>query len=266
MNGAGGVVIRRAIEVLGGRGLDVIAEMGRIAVFGGRILVTLVRPPVRFRRIVMEIYDCGVLSLAIVCTSGIAVGMVLALQGYNTLARFGAAENLGAVVGLSLIRELGPVLTGLLVTGRAGSAMAAEIGMMVATEQIDGIRTLAVDPLHFVVVPKAIAMSLVMPLLSCLFIVFAVFGGWLVGVEFLGLDGGVYLSSLEYSVDFREDVQGSLLKALVFGMLIALIATYRGFASARSAAGVSAATTSTVVRASVCIVIADYAITALWGI
>jgi phospholipid/cholesterol/gamma-HCH transport system permease protein len=278
MNGAGGVVIRRAIEVLGGRGLDVIAEMGRIAVFGGRILVTLVRPPVRFRRIVMEIYDCGVLSLAIVCTSGIAVGMVLALQGYNTLARFGAAENLGAVVGLSLIRELGPVLTGLLVTGRAGSAMAAEIGMMVATEQIDGIRTLAVDPLHFVVVPKAIAMSLVMPLLSCLFIVlvmpllsclfivFAIFGGWLVGVELLGLDGGVYLSSLEYSVDFREDVQVSLLKALVFGMLIALIATHRGFASARSAAGVSAATTSTVVRASVCIVIADYAITALWGI
>jgi phospholipid/cholesterol/gamma-HCH transport system permease protein len=144
--------------------------------------------------------------------------------------------------------------------------MAAEIGMMVATEQIDGIRTLAVDPLHFVVVPKAIAMSLVMPLLSCLFIVFAIFGGWLVGVELLGLDGGVYLSSLEYSVDFREDVQVSLLKALVFGMLIALIATHRGFASARSAAGVSAATTSTVVRASVCIVIADYAITALWGI
>jgi phospholipid/cholesterol/gamma-HCH transport system permease protein len=260
------VVIRRAVEVLGARSLDVIAEMGRIALFGGRILVTLVSAPLRIRRIAMEIYDCGVLSLAIVCISGSAVGMVLALQGYNTLARFGATENLGAVVGLTLIRELGPVLTGLLVTGRAGSAMAAEIGAMVATEQIDGIRTLAVDPVHFVVVPKAVAMTLVMPLLSCLFIVCAVLGGWLVGVEFLGLDAGVYLSSLESSVDFSEDVQGSLVKALVFGMLVALIATHRGFNSARSAAGVSAATTSTVVTASVCILLADYVITALWGI
>ena len=116
--------------------------------------------------------------------------------------------------------------------------------------------------MHFVVVPKAIAMSLVMPLLSCLFIVLAVLGGWLVGVEFLGLDGGVYLSSLENSVEFSEDVRGSLLKALVFGMLLALIASYRGFTAARSTAGVSAATTSTVVTASVCILLADYAITA----
>jgi phospholipid/cholesterol/gamma-HCH transport system permease protein len=258
--------MRRAIEALGGRSLDAITEMGRIARFGGRILLAVVRPPIRLRRILDETYQTGVLSLAIVCTSGIAVGMVLGLQGYNTLTRFGATESLGAVMGLSLIRELGPVLTGLLVTGRAGSAMAAEIGMMTATEQIDGIRTLAVDPLHFVVAPKAVAMSLVMPLLSSLFIVFALFGGWLVGVQFLGLDGGVYLSSLENAIDFREDVQGSLLKALVFGMLIALIATYRGFTSARSTAGVSAATTSTVVTASVCILLADYAITALWGI
>lgn len=258
--------MREAIEGLGTRSLNVVSELGRIALFGGRILVTLVQPPVRFRRIVMEIYDTGVLSLAIVCTSGIAVGMVLGLQGYNTLSRFGATQSLGAVVGLSLIRELGPVLTGLLVTGRAGSAMAAEIGMMVATEQIDGIRTLAVDPVHFVVVPKAIAMTLIMPLLSCLFIFFALFGGWLVGVQFLGLDGGVYLSSLENSVDFGEDVQGSLLKAVVFGMLVALIATYRGFTSERSTAGVSAATTATVVTASVCILLADYAITALLGI
>ena len=258
--------MRGAVEALGARSLDVIAELGRVARFGGRILASLVRPPLRLHRIVAETYQTGVLSLAIVCTSGIAVGMVLSLQGYNTLARFGATENLGAVVGLSLIRELGPVLTGLLVTGRAGSAMAAEIGMMTATEQIDGIRTLAVDPVHFVVVPKAIAMSLAMPLLSCLFIVFAVAGGWLVGVQFLGLDAGVYLSSLENSVDFREDVLGSLLKAVVFGMLLALIATYRGFSSARSTAGVSAATTSTVVTASVCILLADYAITAFLGV
>jgi phospholipid/cholesterol/gamma-HCH transport system permease protein len=258
--------MRGAVEALGARTLDVIAEAGRIALFAGRMLATLVRPPFRLRRVVAEIYETGVLSLAIVCTSGIAVGMVLGLQGYRTLTQFGASENLGAVVGLSLIRELGPVLTGLLVTGRAGSAMAAEIGMMTATEQIDGIRTLAVDPVHFVVVPKAIAMSLAMPLLSCLFIVFAIGGGWLVGVEFLGLDGGVYLSSLENSASFREDVSESLIKAVVFGMLLALIATYRGLTCERSTAGVSAATTSTVVTASVCILLADYAITALLGV
>lgn len=257
--------MRRAIEALGARSSDLVAGLGRIALFGRDILVSLVRPPVRLQRILAEIYDAGVRSLPIVCTSGIAVGGVLALQGYNTLSRFGATENLGAVVGLSLIRELGPVLTGLLVTGRAGSANAAEIGTMVMSEQIDGIKTLAVDPIEFVVVPKAIALTLIMPLLSGLFIVFGVFGGWLVGIELLGLDGGIYLSSLENAVDFREDVGGSLLKALVFGMLVALIATYRGYSSERSTSGVSNATTTTVVSASVCIVFADYVITALWG-
>jgi phospholipid/cholesterol/gamma-HCH transport system permease protein len=207
-----------------------------------------------------------VLSLAIVGASGLTVGMVLALQGYNTLVRFGAEQSLGAVVGLSLIRELGPVLTGLLVAGRAGSAMAAQIGMMVSTEQIDGMRTLAVDPMHYVVMPKALAMSIAMPLLSALFIVAAVFGGYLVGVKLLGVDGGVYLSSLEDAVEFGDDVLGSLLKAWVFGLLVALVATYRGYTTERSSQGVSAATTSTVVTASVCILLADYVITALWGV
>jgi phospholipid/cholesterol/gamma-HCH transport system permease protein len=192
--------------------------------------------------------------------------MVLGLQGYNTLVRFGAESSLGAVVGLTLIRELGPVLTGLLVTGRAGSAATAEIGAMVATEQIDGLRMMSIDPIHFVVMPKAIALMLVMPLLSAMFIVLAVFGGYLVGVELLGLDGGAYLSSLENAVIFRDDVVGSLLKAWIFGMLVGLIATYRGYKSAPNAAGVSRATTSTVVTASVCILLFDYVITALWGV
>ncbi|MEN8184521.1 MAG: MlaE family lipid ABC transporter permease subunit, partial [Myxococcota bacterium] len=237
-----------------------------IARFGGRTLLAILRPPLRLRRIVRETFDTGVLSVPIVGASGFAVGMVLGLQGYNTLVRFGAEQSLGAVVGLSLIRELGPVLTGLLVTGRAGSAMAAEIAVMVSTEQLDGMRTLAVDPMDYVVAPKALAMTLAMPLLSALFIVSAIFGGYLVGVQLLGLDGGTYMSGLESAVVFRDDVVGSFLKAGVFGMLVALIATYRGFTTERSSQGVSRSTTATVVTASVCILLADYVITALWGV
>ena len=196
----------------------------------------------------------------------VGIFVMLGLQGYNTLNRFGAEQSLGAVVGLSLIRELGPVLTGLLATGRAGSATAAEIGTMVATEQLDGLRMMSVDPVDLVVAPKALAMVLVMPLLSALFICCGLFGGYVVGVTLMGLDGGVYLSSLESAVDYRDDVAGSLLKALVFGVLVGLIATYRGFTSRPTSAGVSAATTSTVVVASVAILIFDYFITALWGV
>jgi phospholipid/cholesterol/gamma-HCH transport system permease protein len=254
------------IEGLGRRALEGVTAFGSITVFAGQIGLAVFQPPARGRRIVRELFEAGVLSLAIVCGSGIAVGMVLGLQGYNTLVRFGAEASLGAVVGLSLIRELGPVLTGLLVTGRAGSATAAEIGSMVVSEQLDGLRMMSVDPVHFVVMPKALALLLVMPLLSALFIVFAVFGGYLVGVQLLGLDGGVYLTSLEEAVQFGDDVLASLIKALVFGLLAGLIATYRGFTSERSAAGVSRSTTSTVVTTSVCILIADYAITALWGV
>jgi phospholipid/cholesterol/gamma-HCH transport system permease protein len=178
--------------------------------------------------------------------------------------RFGAEESLGAVVCLTLIRELGPVLTALLVTGRAGSAMAAEIGVMAATEQIDGMRTLAVDPMHYVVAPKALALTLSLPLLSCLFILFSIFGAYLIGVVLLGLDAGVYMSSLEQAVEFDPDVLGSLIKAFVFGALISLIATYRGYHSGRSAEAVGRSTTSTVVTASVCILLADYVVTSLW--
>ena len=161
---------------------------------------------------------------------------------------------------------MGPVLTALLVTGRAGSAIAAEIGAMVATEQLDGLKMMSVDPAHFVAMPKAIAVIVCMPLLSGLFIVFGMLGGYLVGVQFLGIDGGAYISGLESSVHFSDDVLGSLTKSLVFGMLVGLIATYRGYTSAPTAAGVSAATTGTVVMASVSTLIVDYVITALWGV
>jgi phospholipid/cholesterol/gamma-HCH transport system permease protein len=258
--------MRGALEGLGRRSVGFVVELGRVSLFAPRVLAALFRLPTRLRRIVNELYDAGVLSLPIVCTSALVVGMVLGLQGYNTLVRFGAEESLGAVVGLSLIRELGPVLTGLLVTGRAGSAAAAEIGAMVATQQLDGLRMMSIDPVHFVVMPKAVGLGLSMPLLSALFIAFGVFGGYVVGVLFLGLDGGTYLTSLETAVEFREDVVGSLIKAAVFGGLLGLVATYRGYSSAPTSAGVSAATTSTVVVTSVSILVFDYFITALWDV
>jgi phospholipid/cholesterol/gamma-HCH transport system permease protein len=255
-----------ALQDLGWLAIRFVDDLGRLTVFTGSIVRAALVPPVRFRLFVQELYKLGVLSLVIICVCGVAVGMVLGLQGYNTLVRFGAEQSLGAVVGLSLIRELGPVLTALLATGRAGSATAAEIGTMVATEQLDGLRMMSVDPVDLVVTPRALAMITVMPLLSALFITCGLFGGYVVGVGLMGLDGGVYMTSLQSAVDFHDDVAGSLLKALVFGVLVGLIATYRGYTSAPTSAGVSSATTSTVVVGSVAILIFDYFITALWGV
>lgn len=257
---------RTPVHRLGAAGSDWIVGLGRIATFAGGIARAIAQRPLRGQRVVRAVYDAGVLSIALICGSGFAVGMVLGLQGYTTLVRFGAQESLGAVVGLVLIRELGPVVTGLLVIGRAGSATTAEIGAMVSTEQLDGLRMMSVDPMHFVVMPKALALALVMPLLSSLFIVFGVFGGYVVGVELVGLDGGSYMASLESAVDFRDDVLQSLVKALVFGMLLGVIATYRGYNSPPHAVGVSRSTTSAVVTASVWLLLADYVITAFWGV
>jgi phospholipid/cholesterol/gamma-HCH transport system permease protein len=256
----------RPIQDLGWAVVRFLVDLGALTLFTLQVVRATLVPPWRLRLFVDELYKLGVLSLVIICVCGLAVGMVLGLQGYNTLARFGAAESLGAVVGLSLVRELGPVLTALLATGRAGSATAAEIGTMVATEQLDGLRMMSVDPIDLVVQPKALAMIAVMPLLSGLFIVCGLAGGYLVGVGLMGLDGGNYLASLQSAVDFRDDILGSLLKALIFGVLVGLIATYRGYHAAPTSAGVSAATTSTVVVASVSILIFDYFVTALWGV
>ena len=255
-----------ALSDLGFAAVRFVTDLGRLARFAAQIGRAALAPPLRVRLFVDELFKLGVLSLVIICVCGLAVGMVLSLQGYNTLVRFGAEQSLGAVVGLSLIRELGPVLTALLATGRAGSATTAEIGTMVATEQLDALRMMSVDPIDLVATPRALAMTAVMPLLSALFIVCGLFGGYLVGVGLMGVDAGSYMSSLESAVDFHDDVLGSLLKALIFGVLVGLIATYRGHTTVPTSAGVGAATTSTVVVASVSILIFDYFITALWGV
>jgi phospholipid/cholesterol/gamma-HCH transport system permease protein len=256
----------RPIQDLGFAMLRFVTDLGALAIFTLQVVRATIAPPWRLRLFVDELYKLGVLSLVIICVCGLAVGMVLGLQGYNTLVRFGAAESLGAVVGLSLVRELGPVLTALLATGRAGSATAAEIGTMVATEQLDALRMMSVDPVDLVVTPRAAAMVCVMPLLSALFIVCGLFGGYAVGVGLMGVDPGSYMGSLRSSVDFHDDVLGSFLKAVVFGVLVGLIATYRGYTATPTSAGVGSATTATVVVASVSILIFDYFITALWGV
>ena len=254
------------IELIGARTQSFVLQLGSMAHFSGAILRTLVQRPYRLRQLVDETYKLGVLSLVIICVSGVAVGMVLGLQGFNTLVRFGAEESLGAVVGLSLVRELGPVLTALLTTGRAGSATTAEIGTMVATEQLDGLRMMSVDPVDYVVGPRALAMMLVMPLLTAIFVVMGLTGGLAVGSGLMGIDSGTYLTSMENSIDFSNDVVGSFIKAVIFGLEVGLISTYRGYTCPPTSAGVSRSTTSTVVTASVCILISDYFITALWGV
>jgi phospholipid/cholesterol/gamma-HCH transport system permease protein len=254
------------VRELGARSSLVVEQLGRVTNFGVSLVGCMLRPPTRFGFFIRALYDTGVLSVALIGLSGFTVGMVLGLQLYTTLSRFGAEEGLGAVVGLSLVRELGPVLTGLLVTGRAGSAITAEIGAMKATEQLDGLRMMAINPIHFVAMPRALALTLAMPLLNGIFITLSIAGAYAVGVSLQGLDGGVYLSGLESAVRFSEDVGQSLLKSLVFGMLLGLIATYKGHSCVPDASGVARATTSTVVTASVCILLSDYVITALWKV
>jgi phospholipid/cholesterol/gamma-HCH transport system permease protein len=254
------------IENMGYRSLQVLEHLGSIAQFALRIVLCLLVRPYRIRRLVADVYDAGVLSLPVVCLSGAVVGGTLSLLGYTTLVRFGAEEALGALVGLAVIRELGPVLTALLVTGRAGSAIAAEIATMVTTEQLDGLRMMSVDPIDFVVSPKALALLIVMPLLAGLFIVFSLMGGYGIAVGLLGVDGGSFMASMEGSVKFWNDVIGSFSKAITFGALIGLIATYRGYISEPTAAGVSAATTGTVVVGSVAILVFDFFLNGFWGV
>ena len=255
-----------AVQALGGRALEVVGDFGRIARFGAELLLAWIRPPFRGRRLIDDVYGSGVLSIAIVCTSGAAVGLVLALQLYVVLNRFGAEQAMGTAVGLSLVRELGPVLTALLATGRAGSATAAEIGAMVATQQLDGLRMMSVDPVHFIAAPKALALTLVMPLLTALFVVAALGGAYFVGVLQLGIDGCAFLTALENALDLSDDVAQMLLKSLVFGLTVALISTYRGYTAAPNSEGVSRATTAAVVQASVATIVFDFFITALWGL
>jgi len=217
----------------------------------------------RFHLTIREIYFTGVLSLIIILVSGLFVGMVLGLQGYDTLVRYGSSEALGVLVSLSLVRELGPVVAGLLFASRAGSAITAEIGLMKATEQLSAMEMMAVDPIARVVAPRFWAGVISMPLLAALFSAMGVFGGYLVGVRLIGVDEGSFWSQMQAAVDFREDVLNGVIKSLVFGVAVTWIAVYEGYDAPPTAEGVSGATTRTVVTSSLAILALDFVHTAL---
>jgi phospholipid/cholesterol/gamma-HCH transport system permease protein len=215
----------------------------------------------RFSLTIREVYFSGVLSLLIITVSGLFVGMVLALQGYETLQRFGSTEALGIMVALSLVRELGPVIAGLLFASRAGSSVTAEIGLMKATEQLKAMDMMAVNPIARVVAPRFWGGVIAMPLLAALFSAMGVFGGWLVGVVFIGVDDGAFWSQMQAGVDFRYDIVNGVIKSFVFGIAVSLIAVFEGYDSAPTAEGVSRAITRTVVTSALTILALDFVLT-----
>jgi phospholipid/cholesterol/gamma-HCH transport system permease protein len=236
-----------AIRNLGSRGIDAIWRAGAMARF---FVLVLTHSGMSFRRLgltIREIYFAGVMSLVIIMVSGLFVGMVLGLQGYETLQKYGAEETMGVLVALSLVRELGPVVTGLLFASRAGSAITAEIGLMKATEQLSAMDMMAVDPVARVVAPRFWAGVVSLPLLAALFSAMGIFGGYIVAVAFVGVDAGVFWSNMQAAVSFGNDISGGIIKSIAFGFAVAVIATFEGFDATPTAEGVSRATTRTVV-------------------
>jgi phospholipid/cholesterol/gamma-HCH transport system permease protein len=242
---------------------DFLRGLGRAQFFLLSILRAIPASLLRPRVIVQQIHVVGVLSLIIIVISGSFIGMVLALQAYRTLSNFGAASSLGTLIALSIVRELGPVMTALLFAGRAGSAVAAEIGLMNATNQLSGMEMMAVDPMQRVIAPRFLAGLITVPLLAMIFCVMSigVAGGYFMGVEVLGVDQGAYWSQIHQNVEWG-DIRDSLIKSLVFGAAVSWIAVYQGFHAPPTSEGVSRATTSTVVVSSLAVLALDFVLTA----
>ena len=250
------------LATLGAWTLARLAEMGRMTNFILYAAYICARSPGHPRHILKQISFIGARStLVIVLTAGFT-GMVLALQGYYTLTKFGSEGMLGVAVSLSLIRELGPVLSALMVTGRAGSAIAAEIGIMRITEQIDALETMALEPFKYLVAPKLIASVLALPLLCAIFDVIGIWGGYLVGVKLLGVNPGAYFGEMENSVQWK-DLYSGMVKSVCFGVIIAWVCCYKGYYAGHGAEGVSRGTTTAVVMSSVLVLIWDYFITSV---
>ena len=255
-------------EKLGDTALYYIDMGGRMVIFLFQSLLASVTPPYKLSPVIKQIYVIGTLSLFVVVFTGLFSGMVLGLQGHNTLKKFGAQGLLGSAVALSLIRELGPVLTALMVTGRAGSAICAEIGIMRNSEQIDALECMAIDPIKFIIAPKFIAAIISLPLLTAMFDIVGIFGGYLVGVGLLGTDEGAFFNTMITDVVFADIYMG-IVKSLFFGLIIVWICSAMGYFVHTSrgggfgAEGVSRVTTSAVVLSSVSILVFDYILTSM---
>jgi phospholipid/cholesterol/gamma-HCH transport system permease protein len=253
----------KALRLLGGGILDGIEQLGRASLFFGEVIGASGPLFRRFFLIVQQVYAVGVLTLLIIVVSGLFVGMVLGLQGYNTLVRFGAEDSLGLLVALSLVRELGPVVTALLFAGRAGSALTAEIGLMKATEQLASMEMMAVNPVMRVIAPRFIAGIIAMPLLAALFSAVGVLGGHLIGVGVLGVDAGSFWSQMQGGVDFTDDILSGTVKSLAFGIVCTWIAVFQGYDAVPTPDGVATATNRTVVYSSLAVLGLDFVLTAL---
>lgn len=240
-----------------------LAELGAAARLFGRLLGHTPASLARFGLVRDQIYFLGNLSLAIIAVSGLFVGFVLGLQGYYTLQRYGSSEALGLLVALSLVRELGPVVTALLFAGRAGTALTAEIGLMKAGEQLAAMEMMAVDPERRVLAPRFWGGLIAMPLLAAVFSAVGVMGGWLVGVVMIGVDDGAFWSQMQAGVDVWLDVGNGVVKSMVFGIAVTFVALYQGYTAQPTPEGVSYATTRTVVMASLLVLGLDFILTAL---
>ena len=250
------------IRQIGHTTLDRVSATGRA---GLMLFGALIAPP-SIKNIpltIKQVYVVGVQSLAIIIVSGLFIGMVMALQGYTILTDYGAEGSLGPMVALSLLRELGPVVTALLFAGRAGSALTAEIGLMKATEQLSSLEMMAVDPLRRVVAPRFWAGMLSMPMLALIFSAVGILGGHLVGVDWLGVDAGSYWSIMQSTVDWDKDVINGVIKSLVFALVVTWIAIFKGYDSIPTSEGISQATTQTVVFSSLAVLGLDFVLTAL---
>lgn len=251
------------IAAFGRVGIDTIASFGRASQFLAGVVGGVPKPSVGLPLLIRQLYAVGVLSLAIVVVSGLFIGMVLGLQGYTILSDFGSEAAIGQMIALTLVRELGPVVTALLFAGRAGSALTAEIGLMKATEQLSSMEMMGVDPLRRVIAPRLWAGFLAMPVLAMIFSVVGVVGGMLVGVEWLGVFEGSYWGNMQASVDFGDDVVNGIIKSVVFGFVCAWIAVYQGYDCEPTSAGISSATTKTVVYSSLAVLGLDFVLTAV---
>lgn len=253
----------KALAYIGRRGTQTCISFGRAGLMLFRALVGRPQFSKQGALLVKQLYSVGVLSLLIVLVSGLFIGMVLGLQGYLVLTTYSAEASLGMMVAISLLRELGPVVTALLFAGRAGSALTAEIGLMKATEQISSLEMMAIDPLRRVVAPRFWAGLISMPLLTAIFVAVGIWGGSLVGVDWKGIDSGFFWSAMQNAVDWRLDLVNCLIKSLVFAVTVTWIALFNGYDAVPTSEGISRATTRTVVHSSLAVLGLDFVLTAL---
>lgn len=251
------------IQALGRIGRGYSIDLGRSGIFLGQVLLRSPRVKKSYPLLIEQLYSVGVLSLLIIVLSALFIGMVVGLQGYNTLEKFGASQQLGQLVALSVVRELGPVVTALLFAGRAGSALTAEIGLMKATEQLASMEMMGVDPLWRVIYPRFWAGVISTPILAAIFSAVAIFGGYLVGVQWLGIDSGSFWGNMQAAVDFHDDILNGIIKSVVFGFVVSWIAVFQGYDTVPTAEGIGRATTRTVVYSSLAVLGLDFVLTAV---